>query len=90
MAHAVNEWQLEAWLRKEPRLRGSVVVPYEDGAASAAEIRKRAGDPNFCQVLMMSRTGEPAGNPATGRSMRPRPRPGCRWPSTPSAIPAGR
>lgn len=63
MAHAVNEWQLEAWLRKEPRLRGSVVVPYEDPQASAAEIRKRAGDPNFCQVLMMSRTAEPAGNP---------------------------
>ena len=54
MAHAVNEWQLEAWLRKEPRLRGSIVVPYEDPIASAAEIRKRAGDPNFCQVLMMS------------------------------------
>ena len=63
MAQATNEWQLEHWLRKEPRLRGSVVVPYEDAAASAAEIRKRAGDPNFCQVLMMSRTGEPAGNP---------------------------
>ncbi len=63
MAHAVNEWQLEAWLRKEPRLRGSIVVPYEDPAASAAEIRKRAGDPNFVQVLMMSRTAEPAGNP---------------------------
>jgi uncharacterized protein len=38
-------------------------VPYEDPQASAAEIRKRAGDPNFCQVLMMSRTAEPAGNP---------------------------
>ncbi|WP_431270556.1 amidohydrolase family protein [Dankookia sp. P2] len=47
MAHAVNEWQLEHWLRKEPRLRGSIVVPYEDPAASAAEIRKRAGDPRF-------------------------------------------
>lgn len=63
MTHAVNEWQIEAWLRREPRLRGSVVVPYEDAAASAAEIRLRAGDPNFCQVLMLSRTAEPAGNP---------------------------
>lgn len=63
MASAVNDWQLEYWLRKEPRLRGSVVVPYEDGPGSAAEIRKRAGDPNFAQVLMMSRTAEPAGNP---------------------------
>ena len=63
MAHANNEWQLDHWLRKEPRLRGSIVVPYEDPIASAAEIRKRAGDPNFSQVLMMSRTAEPAGNP---------------------------
>jgi len=63
MTHASNEWQLEHWLRKEPRLRGSVVIPYEDAAASAAEIRLRAGDPNFCQVLLLSRTSEPAGNP---------------------------
>ena len=70
----MNEWQLEAWLRPEPRLRGSVVVPYEDAEASAAEIRKRAGDPNFSQVLMLSRTAEPAGNGrATGRSTRPPP-----------------
>jgi predicted TIM-barrel fold metal-dependent hydrolase len=61
MAFAVNEWQLAEWTRKEPRLRGSVVVPYDDGQASAREIEKRAGDPNFCQVLMMSRTAEPAG-----------------------------
>ncbi len=63
MAHAVNEWQLEKWTRQEPRLRASVVVPYEDSTASAAEIRKRAGDPNFAHVLIMSRTSEPAGNP---------------------------
>ena len=61
MAHAVNEWQLEEWTRKEPRLRASVVVPYDDGPASAREIALRANDPNFCQVLMMSRTAEPAG-----------------------------
>lgn len=61
MAFAVNEWQLEKWLRPEPRLRGSVVVPYDDGPASAKEIERRAGDANFCQVLMMSRTAEPAG-----------------------------
>ncbi|MCK8786333.1 amidohydrolase [Roseomonas sp. NAR14] len=63
MAFAVNEWQVEAFCRPEPRLRASVVVPYEDGAASAAEIRRRAGDPNFAHVLLMSRTAEPLGNP---------------------------
>ena len=44
MASAANEWQLDDWNRREPRLKASIVVPYEDGEASAAEIRKRAGD----------------------------------------------
>jgi predicted TIM-barrel fold metal-dependent hydrolase len=61
MASAVNDWQIEHWVRPEPRLHASIVVPYEDGPASAAEIRKRAQDPGFAQVLMMSRTAEPAG-----------------------------
>ncbi len=63
MAHAVNEWQLDTWVAADDRLRASVVVPYEDPQASAAEIRKRAGDPRFCQVLLMSRTSHPLGNP---------------------------
>ena len=33
----------------------------EDGPAAAAEIRKRAGDKNFVQVLVMSRNVEPLG-----------------------------
>lgn len=63
MAHAVNDWQLDTWVAADDRLRASVVVPYEDPQASAAEIRKRAGDPRFCQVLLMSRTSHPLGNP---------------------------
>ena len=43
------------------RLKASVVVAYEDGAAAAAEIRKRAGDKDFAQVLLLSRTVEPLG-----------------------------
>jgi predicted TIM-barrel fold metal-dependent hydrolase len=61
LARAVNEWQLAHWVDHEPRLRASIVVPYEDGAASAAEIRRWAGDRRFCQVLLMSRTAEPLG-----------------------------
>ncbi|HEY4254292.1 MAG TPA: amidohydrolase family protein [Roseomonas sp.] len=61
MARAVNEWQLEEWTRPEPRLHASIVVPYEDAEASAAEIRHWAGRRDFCQVLMMSRTAEPVG-----------------------------
>ncbi|MFN8926697.1 MAG: amidohydrolase family protein [Rhodospirillales bacterium] len=61
MASANNDWQVEAMVAAEPRLRASVVVPYEDGPAAAAEIRRRAGDRRFAHVLMLSRTAEPMG-----------------------------
>lgn len=58
MAYAANEFQLEGWNRRDPRLIASVVVPYEDGEASRAEILRRAGDRRFAHVLMRSRTCE--------------------------------
>jgi predicted TIM-barrel fold metal-dependent hydrolase len=63
MCHATNEWQKHALIARESRLRASVVVPYEDTAASVAEIDLRAGDPDFAQVLLLSRTAEPLGQP---------------------------
>jgi predicted TIM-barrel fold metal-dependent hydrolase len=61
MAFAINEVQLERWSRPEPRLKASVIVPYEDAEASRAEIRRRAGDRSFAQVMMLSRTSEALG-----------------------------
>ena len=61
MCFATNEWQKAAWTEREPRLRASVLVSYEDGEASRAEIERRAGDPDFAQVLLLSRTAEPLG-----------------------------
>jgi len=58
---AINDWQIEKWTSKDPRLKGSIVVANEDGQAAAAEIRKRAGDKNFVQVLLLSRNVEPLG-----------------------------
>jgi uncharacterized protein len=58
---AINDWQIEKWTSKESRLKASVVVANEDGPAAAAEIRKRAGDKNFVQVLLLSRNTEPLG-----------------------------
>jgi len=58
MAFAANEFQLEGWNRRDPRLLASVVVPYEDGEASRKEIRRRAGDRRFAHVLLRSRTCE--------------------------------
>ena len=69
MAAASNEAQVANWTAREPRCKSSIVVPYEDGVASAKEVRKHAGDKNYAQVFMLSRTGE-----AAGRSGRARPR----------------
>lgn len=61
ITHATNHWQKAEWTSKDSRLKGSVVVPYEDGYASAKEIELWAGDSDFRQVLLLSRTGEPLG-----------------------------
>jgi predicted TIM-barrel fold metal-dependent hydrolase len=61
LAAAANEAQLAHWSGKDTRLKASVVVPYEDGNASAAEIRRHAGNRQFAQVFMLSRTSEAQG-----------------------------
>src|SRR3954462_15983124 len=61
LATAINDWQIDNWTSKDSRLKGSVVVANEDGVAAAAEIRRRAGDKNFVQVLRLSRYVEPLG-----------------------------
>lgn len=62
ITHATNEWQVAEWTSRDHRLRASVVVPFEDPAAAVKELELRAGDPNFAQVLFLSRTAEPLGS----------------------------
>ena len=40
MAFAANEFQLDGWNRRDPRLLASIVVPYEDAEASRKEIKR--------------------------------------------------
>jgi predicted TIM-barrel fold metal-dependent hydrolase len=61
LCRAINEWQIAEWLEKEPRLRASILVPYEDAELAAAEIDRCADDPRFIQVLLVCRTLEPLG-----------------------------
>jgi predicted TIM-barrel fold metal-dependent hydrolase len=61
VCHAMNEWLIEKWLSREPRLKGSIVVPYEDPDEAVAEIERYAGDERFVQVLMLNRIAEPPG-----------------------------
>jgi predicted TIM-barrel fold metal-dependent hydrolase len=58
MAFAANEFQINGWNARDPRLLASVVVPYEDSEASRKEIHRRAGDRRFVHVLLRSRTSD--------------------------------
>lgn len=62
LAQAVNEWQVADWVEPEPRLRASIVVPYEDGDLAAEEIHRRGPRPEFVQILLIARTKDPLGN----------------------------
>ncbi|HVR30668.1 MAG TPA: amidohydrolase family protein [Thermoanaerobaculia bacterium] len=62
MASAVNDWQRAEWLDREPRLRGSIVVPVQIPELAAREIDRVADDPRFVQVLLPVRTEHPLGS----------------------------
>ena len=61
LTQAMNSWQVERWVKNEPRLRASILIAQEDTVSSVAEIEARAGDPNFLQILVLPRTDEPLG-----------------------------
>ena len=62
LATAVNRWQVEHWLEKEPRLRASVVVPSHNPPLAAAEIERWGEHPGFVQVTLPVRAEAPYGN----------------------------
>ena len=62
LASAVNDWQIAEWLNKEPRLRGSIVVPSQLPALAAREIERVGDHPGFVQVLLPARAQHPYGN----------------------------
>ncbi len=61
LCSATNDWLVAAWTSQEPRLKASILVPYEDGDAAREEIRRRASSSDFVHVLLLSRTSEPLG-----------------------------
>src|SRR5262245_29362520 len=61
IASAANDWQRETFSVPEPRLKSAIVVPYDDAEAAVREIDKRADDPAYAQVFMLTRSPEPAG-----------------------------
>ena len=61
IATACNEWQIAEWLDHDPRLRASIAVAVEAPDLAVAEIRHRAADKRFVQVLFTGRPQEPMG-----------------------------
>jgi predicted TIM-barrel fold metal-dependent hydrolase len=61
LATACNDWQVAEWLDPEPRLRASIVIPFEAPDLAVGEIRRRAADKRFVQVQFSGRPQEPMG-----------------------------
>jgi predicted TIM-barrel fold metal-dependent hydrolase len=61
LCRAINDWQAEEWLAREPRLRGSIMVSQEDPESAVAEIARCARRGGYAQLMVMPRTMEPMG-----------------------------
>lgn len=53
LCRATNDWLRDEWLNRDPRLRASIVIPAHNTELAVEEIRRRADDPRFVQVLML-------------------------------------
>lgn len=62
LMRAVNDWQIAEWLDKEPRLKGSIVVPVHYPKEAAEEIDRVGKHPGFVQVVVPVRSEAPYGN----------------------------
>ena len=51
-ARAANDWLADRWLARDPRLRGSVLLPIQHVDRAVEEIERRAADPRFVQILL--------------------------------------
>jgi predicted TIM-barrel fold metal-dependent hydrolase len=56
LARSVNDWIIDNWLDKDPRLSASLVIPARDPVAAAQEIDRVGGHPGFVQVLLPVRS----------------------------------
>lgn len=63
LARAYNDWQIEHWLEREPRLRGSVHIVAQDPVAAAREIDRVAAHPQIVQVFLPLVTDRQYGDP---------------------------
>lgn len=60
-ARAVNDWVRTQWLDRDPRLRASIVVPYQSIERAVDEVNRCAADKRFVQVLFPALGEQPLG-----------------------------
>jgi predicted TIM-barrel fold metal-dependent hydrolase len=63
LCSAHNDWLIEEWLSRDPRLKGSLAVAPQDPAGAAREIRRVGGHPDIVQVLVSTGSERPYGDP---------------------------
>lgn len=61
LCEATNRWLAADWLDRDPRLRASALVPFQDPDAAVKEIERLAGDRRFVQVLAVLGGEKPLG-----------------------------
>lgn len=52
LASAYNDWLIENWLERDPRLRGSVCIPSNQPIAAAREIDRIGPHPQMAQIML--------------------------------------
>lgn len=61
MCQAINRWIVAEWLDKEPRLRASLLVPFQAPEKAVEEIKRYAEDHRFVQILAITGGDNPLG-----------------------------
>jgi predicted TIM-barrel fold metal-dependent hydrolase len=62
LSTAINQWQVDHWLDREPRLRAGLVVPSQVPQLGVEEIARFGDHPGFVQVVLPVRSLMPYGN----------------------------
>jgi predicted TIM-barrel fold metal-dependent hydrolase len=63
LASAYNDWQIEHWLDKDSRLRGSIQIAVDDPQVAVREIERVADHPQIVQVFLSLSTERQWGDP---------------------------
>jgi len=53
LARAANDWSIDRWLTRDPRLMSSILVGTQMPEVAAAEIRRHAANPRMVQVMLV-------------------------------------